>query len=752
MRAWCFFLAILFACAAHAAGRFVIADVSVNGAPQRPITISIAQDGGVLVRRDDAAAWNLDVSKAPGIIVNNGEYINLNQLRGVRARVEGERLSIDAEAESFQGTRVDLLHAPAPSVDMGNGAYLNYDLTAFMARGQKPVSGGAFEAVYYHGLASFGSTGLYSTAPGQAFTRYETNLRRDFPDGARSLVLGDAVSRSGAIARGFRFGGLSYGTNYATRPDLITFALPTIPGESSVPTTAELLVNGQNRSQVNLPAGPFEIANVPAISGAGDIQLLVRDALGRQQTVAVPFYVTPALLRPGLVDAGVEIGRVRENFGAASNEYGRAFARGTYRRGLSADFTADAWAEASSSQYTGGAGAASLIGNFAVASAAVAVSGGEHSGASATASLERVARGLSFSLRAQYATRDFRELGETAALRYRVNAGGGLTMGDLGNVSAVYAAEARHDTPSMRTAAFTYSRQLGRRIAMLVNWSTTRTPEGSKRFAGLVMAMPLDTLASASFSTSTSDGRGEGILEYRQNLPADEGWATRARIARDDATRVDVGASWQNKFGLVNADAGRAGSQGSARLGLSGSVLAAGGVVRAVRQLGESFAVVAVPGHAGIDVYMENQRVGATDAQGVLVLPRLRAYEPNAIALDTLQLALSTELKSPRRSVTPARRAGVTIRFATEDTRGALMRIVAQDGRPLPAGATVAAGGAEFIVAASGDAWINLPGLENGMDADARWEGGQCSLRIPPVAAGRVVARVGPVTCDARRS
>ena len=148
------------------------------------------------------------------------------------------------------------------------------------------------------------------------------------------------------------------------------------------------------------------------------------------------------------------------------------------------------------------------------------------------------------------------------------------------------------------------------------------------------------------------------MLDWRQNMPPDGGIAGRARLAAGGGERLDAGASWQNASGQWSADGSAGAGADSVRLGATGSIVMAGGVIRAVRQLGDAFGIVIVPGHGGIDVMHENQRVATTDAAGVAVIPRLRAFESNAISLDTASLKLTTELKLPERRVTPGRRSG----------------------------------------------------------------------------------------------
>ena len=595
---------------------------------------------------------------------------------------------------------------------------------------------------------SFVSNGVFTgNGSERRFVRYESSLQWDFADQVRSLVAGDAVSRAGSIARGFRYGGISYGSNFAIRPDMVTFALPAVPGESRIPTSADLLINGQAHSRLELAPGPFEISNVPAINGAGEIQLVTRDPLGRQQVLVVPYYVTPALLRPGLMDAGFEIGKVREDFGLENFRYGRGFARGVMRRGMTPALTLEGFAEASSGHRVAGAGVTGMLGTFAVVGAAVAASEGETRGTTASASLERSSRDVSFGLRGQYSSRHFSQIGEIAGLHYRLNANAGMSLGSLGSINMIHAIESRYDRGRIATTAISYQKQINRMASLLANFRATTSDEGRHHFAGLVIAMPLDPLTSASFSSTRQNGRGEHVFDVRQNLPVDEGIAMRARATATDLRRprIDAGVSWQNPYNQLSADVSHARSSDNVRLGMVGSVVMADGTARAVRQLGDAFAIVSVPGYADIDIYHDNQRVARTDASGFAVVPRLRAFESNTVTLDTLKLSMSAELSAPRRVVRPARRAGVLLKFDVKTTHGAMVRLIQDNGEAVPTGALVGMRGELFPVATNGDAWIT--GLDLESDAVVNWPGRQCMVRIPRADANKPRPRIGPLTC-----
>lgn len=128
--------------------------------------------------------------------------------------------------------------------------------------------------------------------------RLETTLTHDRPAQRVSLRLGDAVTRAGAWGRAVRFGGAQWTTNFATQPGFIAFPLPAVAGEAALPSTLDLYANDALRLSQPLPPGPFEIAGLPVVTGQGELRLVVRDLLGREQILSQPYYVSPSLLQP----------------------------------------------------------------------------------------------------------------------------------------------------------------------------------------------------------------------------------------------------------------------------------------------------------------------------------------------------------------------------------------------------------------------------------------------------------------------
>ena len=118
--------------------------------------------------------------------------------------------------------------------------------------------------------------------------------------------------------------------------------------------------------------------------------------------------------------------------------------------------------------------------------------------------------------------------------------------------------------------------------------------------------------------------------------------------------------------------------------------------------------MVRVPDYPNVQVYAENQPVARTDASGAALVPGLRPYEKNHLGIEQKDLPLDARIDALEVDAVPYYRSGYDVEFPVAKANGALLRIVAADGRPVPAGATVRIDGrAEtFPVALDGQAYV----------------------------------------------
>ena len=57
--------------------------------------------------------------------------------------------------------------------------------------------------------------------------------------------------------------------------------------------------------------------DVPVVTGEGTVQVVVRDATGKEVVTSADYFAAQELLKPGLSDYSAEVGFARTNFGAA---------------------------------------------------------------------------------------------------------------------------------------------------------------------------------------------------------------------------------------------------------------------------------------------------------------------------------------------------------------------------------------------------------------------------------------------------
>jgi len=139
----------------------------------------------------------------------------------------------------------------------------------------------------------------------------------------RRYTAGDFVESSLSWTRPVRLEGAQLRLDFSTRPDLITFPMPAVGGQTAVPSTVTVLANG---SQVFYKPGGGRTVSDPATAGhhgANTLSMTVTNALGQQVTVSQPFYAASTLLAPGLQTLrGAGRGLVRRNWGIESNDDG----------------------------------------------------------------------------------------------------------------------------------------------------------------------------------------------------------------------------------------------------------------------------------------------------------------------------------------------------------------------------------------------------------------------------------------------
>jgi len=258
-------------------------------------------------------------------------------------------------------------------VDSGTGATVNYDVESLFTQGQKTVRG-TLDTRFFspRGVVSSGLLGYLGNGSGGGSLK-NSLIRLDstysFGDEAtlRRYSLGDFITSGLSWTRPIRMEGAQLRSDFSMRPDLVTFPLPSAHGSVAVPSTINVLADGNLLISQQIDPGPFEIPQLPVASGAGTITMTVVDALGLPVRISQPFYASSALLRPGLRTFAAQAGLVRLNWGVVSNQYGGFAGTGIFRRGMTSRLTLEATAEVAAGVGMAGGGGLFQVGNLGVA-------------------------------------------------------------------------------------------------------------------------------------------------------------------------------------------------------------------------------------------------------------------------------------------------------------------------------------------------------------------------------------------------
>lgn len=707
--------------------------------------VPVTPSGEFIPTREQLDRW--------GIVVDakSGEPARLKS----RLDTQSQRLEITVPLDQLriaQDQAVPTFASLSPSMPSAFFDYALYgERSSGMSRG-----GGQFDAGVAAGNALAHSSAIViggyrdgGLADGGSTVRLESAIAYDDYTGERRTIIGDSVTPPGLWGRAVRFGGVRWGTEFSLRPDLVRFPTPTLRADTALPSTVDVLVNGVVQRNQSVPAGPFEIRSLPAISGSGEVTLRVRDALGREQLISQPYYASAQLLRGGLADYALAVGAVREYYGLKSNDYGTPFMMAQYRHGVSDRLTVETRSEAGERFGMTGLGAALNVADSFILQGSVSGSRRDgHGGTSATAGIERITPKWRFALSHRHSSDSYAQLGELEFDRLvRRNTVGfaGVTLGRH-SLGVSYASRLLGDQAQQLTT-LSWSVPVGDNpFSMFVGYS----PSGGV-FGGASLVVPLGPRSSAGMSVAHSSGRQFADVSYQQAPPDESGFGYRLRAAVGEqyysGTINHLSPHSAASVEAVQTDQGNA-----VRGQLSGSLRYADDRWLALRDSSQSVALVRAGDFANVRVYLDNRPVAKTDGTGRAWIAGLRPYDANRISIEHADLPLDARISTLETSVRPGPRAVARAEIPVVRGLSRLLRVRQRDGAALPntAIARLEPEGIELPVSDSGEVW-----LEDAASAKTlrlSWPGGQCVARYEPAPSsgrqGSTAHDVATLLCD----
>jgi outer membrane usher protein len=726
--------------------------VTINGHEIRGDTIVTVRDGRPLVPVADLNRWRLRFSGEP-VRIDDQAFAALTSVPGLTFRIDKElqQLQLAVPIEAFEMSAISGERASLPPSEAARTAFVNYDLNIQHAGGTT-LGEGFFElgASDARGLIENTFT-LGNNPSGHDLVRLDTFAIHDDPTGLTRLTIGDTLTHIASWEQPVRFGGIKWGTDFSLQPGFLSFPTPTFGGQAQLPSNVQLYVNNVLNYQGQVQQGPFTLNRLPVVSGAGDVSVVVKDALGVERRIVSSYYVSTNLLRRGLSDFSVEAGAERQRYGRQSFDYGPAFIAGSYRYGVSSALTVEARGEVSARTQDMGGGVAAVLGRVGEVGVAGSVSSsGLGSGYLYRLYAARISPHWSLSASYQHSSPNYLQLGldrDTQRPRETLQISGGANDRQLGSLSANISYLRLSDGQRARVTSVTYGRQV-RKLGYL-NAFVLRSKADSAHAdttAGVSLSMAWGSRGSA-FVQADGDNRR---AEIQLNRPDDKGWGYRlvAGQGRNDQQQAEL--DYRGRVIDLTANIDRFDGQTGERLLASGSVLLNGSSVLFSRRLDSSFAIVKVgAGEKGVRVYQENRLVGLTNGAGVMVVTNLRPYEANRLSVAPDDLSLESMISNDNLVVVPRYLAGVKANFQVTNGHAGTVLVRLPNGDPLEPGTTVtagvSAGAGTFYTGFDGEIFID--DIVAGKVLVAKRAAGTCSVTLPAVPKGVELPRIGPLTC-----
>lgn len=751
--------------AANQAQQYML-DLQVNGRAQNQIIPVTFREGHYIVRAGD-----LQRAGIPSAHITSTE-MDVSSMPQVKAEYDAQRqrllLSVPTDWLPEQTFSSDENRRRYPG-QVSTGALINYDFYT-----SRTDSTGT-RLSFWNELRLFGSAGQFvsngvwqnqlegeRSYQGDDYLRYDTYWAGQNEDKAVSWRVGDLITDSLGWNNSVRLGGVQFSRDFSVRPDLITYPLPTFSGQAAVPSTVDLFVNGYKNSSTAVQPGPYSLTNMPFVNGAGNAVVVTTDAVGRQVSTTLPFYVSSSLLKPGLSDYAISAGALRENYGIKSFDYGDAAASGSFRHGVTDWLTLESHAEGAEDLALGGIGAQLRIGPLGVINGAVAESrmmgdsgrqysmGYQYNNAAFSAGIQHTQRTEEYGDLALYSTRRAAsDIANNFTLSRRsTTVNTSMSLNDFGNLGAAWIDITSGAGDKTQLWNLTWSKNLWGNSTLYV--SATRDQQQDNWTGAISLIVPFGELSNVSISTErTQEGGNAQRLWASRSMPSDGGLAWDASWANQSQSGDYRQASlrWRNQH--IETAGGYYGDDNNATTWaeLTGSLVVMDNQWFAANQVNDAFVLVKT-GYPDVTVRYENQAMGKTNDKGYLLVPRINAWYPARYDIDTLDLPANMTVSGTEQRFAVKRQSGYLLNFPIEPLRAASVILHDQQGKPLPVSTQVMRPDhATEYVGWDGLVWMEKLATDNPFEALTP-EGEHCrgTLHVQD-GQPQSLKTYGPITC-----
>ena len=664
----------------------IIVDLKLNGQALGEIEAVRSTDGDFWIRSQDLATFKV----TPGTRISErtiaGQaHISIRSLGALNMQFDERTLTLsvslppvlfplDMAIQYRQNFAVSAVESPVNGFFNYRAAASRGDTGGTQQYTLAAEAGFRISSVLFRHEASWVHTANLTDS-----TRLATQAIYDDTERLNRWTLGDSAATSGTLGSNFPLIGLNLTRLYAMNPGFVRQPLATFGGSALLPSQIEVLASGVPIYRGDVKPGTFELRDLYYASGARTIDVRVRDALGRVETITFPFYFAEGLLAKGLSEYSFSFGRRRDTPLLFDAGQSRLTAMGFYRAGVTDFLTLGVRGEASRDLWNAGPTVAAKSDRFGVVEFAYSASKHDADASRGNAS------SLSYTYASPLLTGRYSRLqySDTYANLVSLQADARPLRGQrldfttgtslLGTFSLALGATTFADGHEERLRTLGWNHTLFRRAQVFAAIGDIRGDRQERRgFIGLNYSLNAEENALA-VAQRTRDGNAES-LQFSRSVPQGEGLGYRVELERAsaaDGRQLRLAPFIQYNFSgasvAVNAlDQIAAAGQRSRRaeVSLAGGIGCVVNTCLPSRTIADSFAIVdlGVP-IADVRILRNNQDVGRTSAAGRLMVNDLGSYYESEIRLNDQDLPIEYGFNVSARRISPAFRSGSQIDF-----------------------------------------------------------------------------------------
>nr|WP_324287513.1 fimbria/pilus outer membrane usher protein [Pseudomonas monsensis] len=731
-----------------------VADEDTPKADARPILkIGLLREMGVDIER----------LQKEGVVFKDStddEPVNLLRIEGAVVEMDVSKLSLNISVPQAYIKRRSRGYVDPSLWDEGiTAAFTNYQMNF------NRNTGGGFESDYgYLGLRSGFNIGQWrlrndsslsqSTGTARKFSSNRTYLEHDVTSIKGRFALGQLYT-NGDIFDSSRFRGLQLGSDIGMLPDNESGYAPVVRGIAETHATVEVRQNGYVIYSTTVSPGAFEIRDIYPGGSNGDLEVTIIESDGRERKYTQAYSYLPVMVRQGTFQYSLSMGKYDSegmkspNLMQGTAVYGATDNLTTYGGVLSAD---------GYKAFNIGLGLNTGLGGMSLDitnSQSHPDHGEANTGQSARFLYSKTLNSTNTTFTMvgyRYSTSGYRTLSEHIQessdadqqnfissrpksrldLNINQNIGRGSVFVSAGETNYWNRAG------SMRRLQLGYSGNVGD-VSYSITASHTqdggRSRESDNQLA-FAVSIPFGSGSRSQrmYSNFTRSGKeGDSLQTGVSGYLDDAGKLSYSAQAGTFGSEHSgsAGLGWDGPTAKLAGNYAVSGTTRHLDFSAAGSVVAHSGGVTLGQPVGETFALVEVPGIKGVSA---NGATARTDSAGYAIESYVQPYRYNEIGLDTQTLGTDVEVLDTSTRVVPRRGAVVKAHFEASSGRRVQVDLTLNNGRKLPFGAQVEDEGGKLLAVVDNTSRALVFGIKNEGQLKVKWAEGICfaPYRLPP--------------------